>query len=115
MDKRTKIFIGLSIGITVFSVLLGASVFYRSYMRLWETLGDLWDSVRYYFCEIFMIKHNIHAGVTDKSEVLGIENILPETEDGFGVKWAVYFRLFFYGGNIQGYGEKGRNGHHFGG
>ncbi len=106
MDKRMKIFLGLSIGITVLSVLLGASVFYRSYIRLWETLGDLWDSVRYYFCEIFMIKHNIHAGVTDKSEVLGIENILPETEDGFGVKWAVYFRLFFYGGNIQGYGEK---------
>ena len=103
MDKRTKIFVGLSIGITVLSVLLGASIFYRSYMRLWETLGDLWDSVRYYFCEIFMIEHNIHAGVTDKSEVLGIENILPETPEGFGVNWTIYFKLFFSARNLQGY------------
>ena len=105
MDKRTKIFVGLSIGITVLSVLLGASIFYRSYMRLWETLGDLWDSVRYYFCEMFMIEHNIHAGVTDKSEVLGIENILPETPEGFGVNWTIYFKLFFGARNLQGYNE----------
>ena len=106
MDKRTKIFLGLSIGITVLSVLLGASVFYKSYIRLWETLGDLWDSVRYYFCELFMIKHNIHAGVTDKSDVLGLIAVLPETEEGFSLKWAVYCKLFFNGGNIQGYGEE---------
>ena len=84
MDKRSKWFIGLSIAITILSIMLGASVFYKSYIRLWETLGDLCTSLGYYFCEIFGVEHTVHAGVTDKSEILGWRGVIPETEEGFG-------------------------------
>ena len=104
MDKRTKCFIGLSVIITFLSVVLGATVFYKSFVRLWETLGDLWTSLQYYCCEIFGIEHSVHAGVTDKSEVLEWNEILPETPDRFKLKTAIFFKLFFHGGNIKSFG-----------
>ena len=104
MDKRTKCFIGLSVVITLLSVVLGATVFYKSFVRLWETLGDLWTSLQYYFCEIFGVEHSVHAGVTDKSEVLEWNEAVPETPDRFKLKTAVFFKLFFYGGNIKSFG-----------
>ena len=103
MDKRTKYFIGLSVIITVLSVVLGMTVFYKSFVRLWETLGDLWTSLQYYCCEIFGVEHSVHAGVTDKSEVLEWNEVLPETQDGFKLKSAIFFKLFFYGGNIKSF------------
>ena len=101
MDKRTKIFVGLSIFLTVLFVLLGASVFYKSYVRLWEALGDFVTSLQYYFCEIFGVEHNVHAGVTDKSEVLEWNEGIPETQEDFGRSTTVFFKLFFHSNNFS--------------
>ena len=104
MDKRTKCFIGLSVIITLLFFVFGTTMFYKSFVRLWETLGDLWTSLQYYCCEIFGIGHSVHAGVTDKSEVLEWNEIIPETPDGFKLKTAIFFKLFFHGGNIKNFG-----------
>lgn len=104
MDKRTKIFIGLSVFITVLSIALGLTVFYKSIARLGETWIELWSSLKYYFCEICGIEHTVHAGVTDKSEILEWGEVLPKTEDGFKLKTAIYFKLFFNGGNFKSFG-----------
>ena len=104
MDKRTKIFIGLSVFITVLSIALGLTIFYKSIARLGETWVELWSSLKYYFCEICGIGHSIHAGVTDNSEILEWGEVLPKTEDGFKLKTAIYFKLFFNGQNFKSFG-----------
>ena len=104
MDKRTKVFIGLSIFITVLSIALGLTFFYKSIARLGETWVELWSSLKYYFCEICGIEHSIHAGVTDNSEILEWSEVLPKTEDGFKLKTAIYFKLFFNGQNVKSFG-----------
>lgn len=104
MDKRTKVFIGLSAFITLLSIVLGLTVFYKSIARLGETWIELWGSLKYYFCEIFGVEHTIHVGVTDQSEILEWNEILPETPDRFKLKTAIFFKLFFNGGNIKSFG-----------
>ena len=101
MDKRAKIFIGLSVFITVLSIALGLTIFYKSIARLGETWIDLWDSLKYYFCEICGIEHTVHAGVTDNSEILEWSEVLPKTEDGFKMQMAIYFKLFLNGQNFK--------------
>ena len=96
----------LSILITLVSVVLGVTVFWDSFVRLWETLGDLADSARYYFCEIFQIEHSIEVGVTEKSDVLGWTPILPETPESFDVRAGLFKRIFFTKGNIRLFGAK---------
>ena len=56
MDKIKKWYIALSIFLTTVFVVLGVTVFFKSFVRLGETLMDLVSSCRFYFCEIFAIK-----------------------------------------------------------
>ena len=95
MDKREKVFLGLSISLTALFIFLGLSVFHQSYVRLWETICDLWTSLQYYFCEIIGIEHSVHAGVTDKSKVLDWGKFLPEMPEDFWLKVVIFFKLFF--------------------
>ena len=104
--KKRHCFLILSILITVVSVVLGVTVFWDSFVRLWETLGDLADSARYYFCEIFQIEHSISVGVTEKSDVLGWTPILPETPESFDVRAGLFKRIFFTKGNMRLFGAK---------
>ena len=103
MIKREKIFIWLSVFLTALFMMLGASVFFKSYVRLWETLGDFWTSLQYYVCEIFSIEHNVQASVTDRSNVLEWGEKLPQTQDRFWLKVRVYAKLFFSVDNVKGY------------
>ena len=104
--KKIHWFWLLSVMITLASVVFGATVFYKSYVRLWETLGELWESMRYYVCEIFQIKHSINVGVIDKSDVLGWTPMLPETPQSFDVRTGLFRRVFFTGMNVSLYGNK---------
>ena len=54
MDKKRKWFIFISILLTLVSIALGLTVFVASYKRLWETLGDLVNSVKFYFLEGYL-------------------------------------------------------------
>ena len=79
MDRARKWYITLSIFLTAVFVALGVTIFQRSFMRFWETLGDLLSSCKFYGCEIFEIEHTTSVGVIEKSEVLEWNYILPET------------------------------------
>ena len=102
MAKREKIFMGISVFLTVLFVGFGASIFFKSYVRLWETLGDFWTSLQYYVCEIFSIEHNVQASVTELSNVLEWGEKLPQTQDRFWLKARVYAKLFFTAENVKG-------------
>ena len=110
MDNTRKWYIALSIFLTTVFVVLGATIFQRSFVRFWETLGELLSSCKFYFCEIFEIEHKTSVGVIDKSEVLEWNYILPETSEGFGKRAGLFFRLWVNGGNLTGFtkllGEK---------
>ena len=70
MDRARKWYIALSIFLTAVFVALGVTIFQRSFMRFWETLGDLLSSCKFYGCEIFEIEHTTCVSVIEKSEVL---------------------------------------------
>ena len=66
MDKARKGYIALSVVVTALFAVLGATIFSRSFVRFWETLGNLISSCKFYFCEIFEIEHNTSVGVIEK-------------------------------------------------
>ena len=106
MVKKIHWFTILSVIITLVSVVLGVTVFWDSFVRLWETLGNLVDSARYYFCEIFQIEHSIEVGVTEKSDVLEWNPVLPETPQTLDVRAGLFKRIFFTKANMGLFGAK---------
>ena len=104
MDKKRKWFIFISILLTIVSIALGLTIFFAAYKRLWETLGDLAVSAKFYFFEILQIEHTVNPSVTNPSDVLESTPMLPETPDLFRLRTSIFFKLFFYGGNIKGFG-----------
>ena len=51
-DFKKIICIVASVLITIFFIYFAISHFSNSYLRLGETFGDLWNSMKYYFFEI---------------------------------------------------------------
>ena len=94
MDKTKKWYIALSVFLTAVFVALGVTVFNKSFLRLWETIRDFGLSCKYYVCEIFSIEHNTLVSITDKSEVLDWNYILPKTSEDFGKRTNLFFRLW---------------------
>ena len=94
MDKKRKWFIFISILLTIVSIALGLTIFFAAYKRLWETLGDLAVSVKFYFFEILQIEHTVNPSVTKPSDVLESTPMLPETPDLFRLRTSIFFKLF---------------------
>ena len=100
MDSTKKLHIALSTIITAFFLCIGFAYCTRSYVRLWETLQELWMSLKYYVCEVFEIPHSTKVSVTENSDVLFWETIpMPSTSKTFWLKTRVYFRLLITGDN----------------
>ena len=55
MMTLRKVHIWLSITITAIFLCIGVFLCTRSYVRLWETITEVWSSIKFYFCEIFEI------------------------------------------------------------
>ena len=90
-----KIFnIGITLIVTITTVILGAFVFRNSYLRLWETLKDLWLSVAYYFSLIFKGESNIMPTVNGFSNVLKASGYLPTTAEEFKRQIVKFFTTF---------------------
>lgn len=104
MSKRKIFNICLTAAISICFILLGIFVFNKSYLRVFESLGDLWQSVKFYISEIFGIAHNTVPTVEGYSEVLRFE-LLPPDFENFKVKAADYFSLLFSGENFIAWGK----------
>ena len=109
--RRNKVLnITLTIVLSIAFILLGIFVFYKSYLRLFETLVDLWNSIKIYFLEIFGISHSETPTVEGFSKVMNWELILAEDWQGFKDQTQQYFELFASEENFNQYlsflGEK---------
>ena len=71
--------------------LLGVFVFSDSYLRVWESVCDLGNSVVYYFCKLCGIKNDIAVTVNEYSEVFSWGTVLPEDFDEFKQGTENYF------------------------
>ena len=98
--------------ITLAFLAVGIFRFFDSIGRFAESGRDLGLSVAYYFCEIFRIPHNIAPTVNNYPDYSLIDNpfgsfapnvSIPESWEGFKVKWHEYWQVFAAGANVRGY------------
>ncbi len=100
---RHKINIALTVVISLGFAVLGYFVFSQSYLRLWESVKDLWISIRFYFYELFHIGTPVKATVTEYSEMLKLETGLPQDWNGFTDKFVLYIKELFNPNVFQAY------------
>ena len=100
MSRRFKIIVTSVIS----AIFLGlTAVFWQSYVRFGEACRDFGLSVAYYFCELIGIDYSFTPTVTEYSDVLQWEILLPSDWDGFTASAKQYFSLLIDGENFAGY------------
>ena len=102
MNERTlkRINICLTIAISIGFILLGIFVFRSSYIRVWEAILDFWRSIKYYFCCLLNIEVTANPTVSEYSEIITYETLLPDGFDLFKDKFFAYFSMLFSGNNL---------------
>ncbi len=101
-----KVYVALSVGITLFFMILGVFSFRTSYVRLWEAARDFGLSVGYYFCVLFRIKNKIQPTVKEYSKVMQWDREPPKDFNGLQGETKNYFSLLFDKDNLNGWLEK---------
>lgn len=102
--RKYKVFnVTVTVIITTLSVVAAVFIFSTSYLRFWESLVDLWASIKFYFCELFDIENTIIPTVEGYSKILNFDISMSEDWDGFQVESTSYFSLFFDKNNFISY------------
>ncbi len=97
-----KIFnIGITLIVTITTVILGAFVFRSSYFRFWEALQDFGLSVTYYFRLIFKGGSNITPTVNGFSNVFKASGYLPTTAGEYKQQIVKSFTTFISKDNFN--------------
>ena len=100
MNRRFSI----AVTVVISAIFLGLTiVFWQSYVRFGEACRDFGLSAAYYFCELFGIDYSFTPTVTEYSNVMQWEILLPDDWDGFTVSAKQYFSLLIDGENFAGY------------
>ena len=100
--KKKIAFIFVNIIVTEIFILLACTVFRESYMRFWETLGHLGESLQYLWC---MLTGKVcEAPRLNQSYVLENIHILPQSFDGFIRNVKAYFSLLVNSANLHSFG-----------
>lgn len=100
MSRRFNI--AVTVIISLAFVALGA-VFWQSYVRFGEACRDFGLSVAYYFCELIGIDYSFTPTVTEYSDVLQWEILLPSDLEGFTASAGNFFSLLIDGENFADY------------
>ena len=103
MRRSQTINIVLSVVLTALFIILGVFCFYTSYLRFGEGMVDLWQSMKFYFYEIFGIEHITIPTVENYSEVLEWNIFLPSDFESFKTTASQYFTLLFTKENFISY------------
>ena len=107
MPKKCKFYnvfnIVITAAITSLFVALGALWFLKSYLRLKESVFDLFGSALYYFKALFGAKDSPAPSVARYSEIWGKPTFAPKDMQGFFTSAKRYFLLLVDGGNARGY------------
>ena len=93
----------MAVTYTVAFILLGFFCFKTSYLRFAESIGDLWQSCKFYFYEIFGIEHITIPTVTQYSNVLEWSWFIPVDFEAFKTAAGEYFKLLFNKENFTSY------------
>lgn len=101
---RRKIYIALTVGISVALALLGVFVFNVSYIRLFESGRDLGTSIAYYFVKLFDLPYDITPTVTKYSGIIPDSPKIPSTPTEAGISARAYFDVFFSSDNFRAWG-----------
>ena len=100
MSRRFNI----AVTFVISAIFLGlTAVFWQSYVRFGESCRDFGLSVAYYVCELFGIDYSFTPTVTEYSNVLQWEILLPADWNGFTASAKEYFTLLIDGENFAGY------------
>ena len=108
VDYRHLICIIITLGI----IALGLFRFFDCIGRIIEACRDFGLSVAYYFCELFRLPHDIAPTVNDYAKVPFFDSpfesfspsvTLPDSWEGFKVKWGEYWQAFASKENLDGY------------
>ena len=100
MSRRFNI----AVTVVISAIFLGlTAIFWQSYVRFGEACRDFGLSAAYYFCELFGIDYTFTPTVTEYSDVLQWEILLPSDWDGFTASAKQYFALLIDGENFAGY------------
>ena len=103
MNRRNAVNTIFSAIVSVGFVLLGVFVFSSSYFRAFEAGGNLIDSIKFYFCEIFGIAHNTVPTVNSWSKVIEWDILLPSDFEAFKILAVKFFELLLDKVNFIGY------------
>ena len=102
--KKLRVFnISLTVILSLLFIFLGVFHFSTSYIRFAEATGDLWNSVKIYFCEIFGVVHSVPPTVEEYSEVMKWDIFLPETLQGFKEEATEYVTMLGNEDNFRSY------------
>lgn len=102
----------ICVAITLLFVLLAIFVFPSALGRIIESVRDFGLSIAFYFCKMFGIENSVTATVNNLPKIpfFDLPNMpsspvpsLPETFEGFKVKWHEYWQLIVTSRNIVGY------------
>lgn len=105
MSKK-RIYVSITVLLTLVFVMLGIFVFGKSYLRFWETGKDVGNSVVHYFCWIFEIDTDVKPTVNDYSKVFGFETFIPADFEAFKGEAGDYFSLLGDKENLLMFGER---------
>ena len=104
MERRYRVInIVLTSLIIIFFGLLAFFVYKESYMRVGEAFVDLWNSLKFFVKEVFMLDFEAKPTVLDYSKVLEWQKIFPEDWSNFVFKFKTFFSLFATGENFSLY------------
>lgn len=104
--RRSNLLFGLFSAVaTLLFIYLGVVHFRTSYYRFAEATGDLWQSLKFYFYELFGIPHITVPTVEGFSKVLKWTIFLPEDFDTFAAKASEFFALLFSKENFLAFGS----------
>lgn len=101
MTRTKRIFFALlGIAIAAGFVWIGIAYFKNSYLRIYESLIDCINSVKYYFCKLFNISVDLNATVIEQSHIYNPDVGLPPTPGEIVVNVKSYWALFFSRNNF---------------
>ena len=104
--KKLRVFnILLTIALSLYFIYLGIFHFGSSYMRLFESFGDLWLSIKFFFARVLGQPSDIIPTVNEYSGVLEWNILLAEDFEAFKVQVAEYFSTLVSKENLVAYGQ----------
>jgi len=103
---KKALFISLGITLSLLLILLGIFFFKNSYLRLYESLLDCFNSIKYYFCCIFNIPADLNVTVINQSPLYIGGSETPAVPNEIGSKFIGFFKLFIDKNNFFNWGLK---------